>query len=312
MIPTPAGPAAAVDCGTNSTRLLVVDAEGRTLTRLMRITRLGEGVDATHRLSEDAIERTLDVLAEFRAVMDGYGVEQARMVATSAVRDALNGERMLARASAVVGFPAELLAGDEEGRLAYRGAAADLPPSDGDDVVVDIGGGSTELVAARDGRIEAVSLDLGCVRLTERYLPDDPPRPAQLAAATAAVDRALDRATGALSALGHLRPRSRLLGLAGTVSTLAALDRGVVADDYRSLHHVALSAEAVARWCGVLAAEPARARMARTGMARGREDVIVGGALVLREVMKRFGFEQCTVSQSDILDGLAASVLAGH
>jgi len=311
MFPTPAEPVAALDCGTNSTRLLVVDAEGHTLIRLMRVTRLGEGVDATHQLSEDAIARTVGVLAEFRAVMDGYGVKHARMVATSAVRDAVNGEQMLVRASEAVGFPAELLAGDEEGRLAYLGATADLPASDGDDVVVDIGGGSTELVAAREGRIEAVSLDLGCVRLTERYLLDDPPLPAQLLAATAAVDEALERAAAAVSALQDLRPRSRLLGLAGTVSTLAALDRELAADDYRSLHHATLTVGTVGRWYGVLAAEPARARLARPGMAQGRQDVIVGGALVLHEVMDRFGFDRCTVSQSDILDGLAASVLAG-
>jgi len=299
---------AAVDCGTNSTRLLVTDGDGRSLLRLMRITRLGEGVDATHKLSGDAIDRTLAVLGEFRAGMDRLGVVAARLVATSAVRDSVNGDEFVQAASAVVGTQAELLSGDEEGRLAYAGAIRDLAPAPGDDVVVDIGGGSTELVVAAGGRIQAVSLDLGCVRLTERHLHHDPPSADELGAAVRAIAGELDRAVGAVPRLGALAPSSRLLGLAGTVSTLAALDQGLAIYDRDRIHHSILSAATVARWSAQLATEPSSARAARPGMAPGREDVIVGGALVLREVMDRFGFLRCLVSESDILDGMVESL----
>ncbi len=145
------GPVAALDCGTNSTRVLVADAGGHALERLMRITRLGERVDATRKLDPAAIDRTVEVLAEFRRVMDHYGVRAARLVATSAVRDAANGEEFLAAARAATGVEPELLSGDEEGRLAYLGATSELPGYDGDTVVLDIGGGSTEVVTGRDG-----------------------------------------------------------------------------------------------------------------------------------------------------------------
>jgi len=305
---TASGPVAALDCGTNSTRLLVVDPRGRTLTRLMEITRLGKGVDATHKLDGDAIDRTVAVLRDFRVEMDRFGVDRARLVATSAVRDAVNREEFLRAASDAVGVPAELLSGYEEGRLAYAGATADLAPADGDDVVVDIGGGSTELVVGADGDVRAVSLAIGCVRLTERYLLHDPPRSDELGAAVAAVAAELDRATEEVPTLACLPPGSRLLGLAGTVSTLAALDQGLVDYDRDRLHHSVLTRDAVERWCERLAAEPARQRGTRPGMTPGREDVIVGGVLVFREVMIRFGFDNCLVSESDILDGLAASL----
>lgn len=306
----PPGPVAALDCGTNSTRLLVVDPDGRPLVRLMRITRLGEGVDATRKLSGDAIGRTVDALAAFRAETDRLGVVRARLVATSAVRDAENGDEFLAEARRVSGVEPELLTGDEEGRLAHAGATADLQPADGDTVVVDIGGGSTELVVEHEGEVRAVSMDLGCVRLTERHL-HDPPAAADLAAAHATIAAELDRALGVVPALGALRPGSRLLGLAGTVSTLAALDQGLAEFDRERTHHYRLSRDAVGRWLDALAAEPAAARARRPGMSPGREDVIVGGILVLADVMDRFGFDSCTVSESDILDGLAASQLAG-
>ncbi|HLN16990.1 MAG TPA: exopolyphosphatase, partial [Acidimicrobiales bacterium] len=221
------GPVAALDCGTNSTRLLVADGRGRELRRLMRITRLGDGVDATGKLATEAIDRTLEVLTAYREVMDELGVRRARLVATSAVRDAVNGEEFLAAATAVVGVPAELLNGVAEGRLAYAGATADLEPGPGDDVVVDIGGGSTELVVASVSGLGAVSLALGCVRLTQRYLTGDPPTSLELLATEEAIRSELARAERELPALTTLRPGSRLLGLAGTVSTLAAMDQGL-------------------------------------------------------------------------------------
>ncbi len=213
----------------------------------MRITRLGEGVDATHKLNQDAIERTLVALGEFRKSADELGVVRARMAATSAVRDAVNGQEFLDRASQVVGVPAELLPGDEEGRLAYQGATKGLPPSAGDDVVVDIGGGSTELVTEQSGAIRVVSMDIGCVRLTERFLPDDPPLPAQLQAADQAIEETLERSLVGDSPLLALAPGGRLIGLAGTVSTLASLEQGLSEYDYEQLHHSVLTEEAVRR-----------------------------------------------------------------
>ena len=194
----PPAPVAAIDCGTNSTRLLVAAADGTALARVMRITRLGEGVDATRRLWPAGIARTVAVLDEFRRTADNLSVGRARLVATSAVRDAGNGDEFLAAATAATGITAELLSGDEEGRLAYTGATAELPPGPGDDVVVDIGGGSTELVVGRHGEVGSVSLDIGCVRLTERFFRHDPPRPDELAAATAAVGTELDWAVATL------------------------------------------------------------------------------------------------------------------
>jgi exopolyphosphatase/guanosine-5'-triphosphate,3'-diphosphate pyrophosphatase len=305
----PAAPVAAIDCGTNSTRLLVAAADGAPLDRLMRITRLGQGVDAARKLDPEAVERTLAVLRDYRQVMDDLGVARARLVATSAVRDAVNGEEFLRAASETTRTQAELLSGTEEGRLAFAGATADLPAGEGNDVVVDIGGGSTELVISGPEGIEAVSLDLGCVRLTERYLGHDPPTSDELREATAVVDQELRRATVEVPTLGHLRPASRLIGLAGTVSTLASLELDLVEYDRSLVHHAVLTREAVERWCRVLAEEPSSARGRRPGMDPGREDVIVGGALVLRETMAVLDVPECLVSESDILDGLVMSLL---
>ena len=301
-------PVAALDCGTNSTRLLVVGPDGSAQARHMRITRLGQGVDATGRLAPEAVERTLAVLGQYRAVMDDLGVGKSRLVATSAVRDAGNGADFLAAAGRVVGVPAELLTGDEEGRLSYAGATADLAAGPGDDLVLDIGGGSTELVVGGSGGIEAVSVDLGCVRLTERHLRHDPPTEDELAATRATIARELDRAEAAVPRLGGGSPGRRLIGLAGTVSTAAMLDLGLADYDRDQVHHARLAASAVAGWTRRLAAMPAAARARLPGMVEGREDVIVGGMLELDQVMARFGFAEVLVSESDILDGLAASL----
>ena len=309
MIVTSKAPVAALDCGTNSTRLLIADEDGRTLSRLMRVTRLGEGVDATHVLAPQAIERTVAVLADYRRMMDEHGVDRARLVATSAVRDATNGEEFLEAAGHATGTVAELLSGDEEGRLSFAGATAGMAPQTGDDVVVDIGGGSTELVLRHGDGIGAISLDMGCVRLSERYLLDDPPTRGQLAALTAAVRVELERATIALPGLSDLAPESRLIGLAGTVATVAALEQGLVEYDREMVHHFVLEKEAIDRWASTLANESAAARLSRPGMDPGRQDVIVGGVVILSEVLSLCRLDECLVSESDILDGLVASLL---
>jgi exopolyphosphatase/guanosine-5'-triphosphate,3'-diphosphate pyrophosphatase len=297
----------ALDCGTNSTRLLVVGPGGEPLVREVRITRLGQGVDRARTLHLDAIARTTTVLEEYAATMRGLGVSGARLVATSAVRDAANRDEFVAAASAAAGVPAEVLSGIEEARLSYAGATAGLAPSAGADVVLDIGGGSTELAVAGPRGLEAVSLDVGSVRLTERDLPSDPPSEGELATAGRDIEAELARAERAVPGLAALPAGSRLLGLAGTVSTISALEQGLSSYDRARLHHSVLSAATVGRWCDTLAAEPAAARARRPGMVEGRQDVIVGGILVLRAVMARFGFPECLVSESDILDGLIAS-----
>jgi exopolyphosphatase/guanosine-5'-triphosphate,3'-diphosphate pyrophosphatase len=312
------GPVAAVDCGTNSTRLIVVAPDGTVLEREMRITRLGENVDATGRLSPAAIERTLSVLHEYRRSLDAHAVTRARVVATSAARDAVNAGTFMAAAAEIMGVPPEILAGEEEGRLSFAGATAHLEPEvtgEGPVLVVDIGGGSTELVighvrgagTAAVPEVSIRSLDIGCVRVTERFLVHDPPSPVDVARARGALGELV---TSARDGLPRLAPDSLLVGLAGTVSTLASLEQGVAVYDRGRIHHAQLSRDDVERWLHVLASEDSRARLARPGMAEGREDVIVGGVLILAVVMEVFGRDLCLVSEDDILDGLAADLLA--
>lgn len=305
---TDAGALAAVDCGTNSTRLLVVGAAGDVRAREMVITRLGEGVDAAHLLQPAALERTLTALRAYRSIMDAENVGRARLVATSAVRDARNGEAFLLPATDIIGAPAELLSGMEEGRLSYAGATSDLPRTDAPVVVLDIGGGSTEIVTKAEGEILSVSLDIGCVRLTERFLHGDPPTTAEVGETVEAIGGELDRAVVAIPTLEEAGRARRLVGLAGTVSTLAALELGLVEYDRERIHHAVLTAPSVAHWCDVLGQEPMAARARRPGLPTGRRDVIFGGALVLREVMARFAFDECIVSEADILDGLIMSL----
>jgi exopolyphosphatase/guanosine-5'-triphosphate,3'-diphosphate pyrophosphatase len=305
---TDAGALAAIDCGTNSTRLLVVGPAGSVRAREMTITRLGEGVDATGRLSPEAMERTFAALRAYRSIMDAERVGRARLVATSAVRDAANGQAFLLPAAEIIRAPAELLPGIEEGRLSYAGATGDLPGAGGDVVVVDIGGGSTEIVTDGGGEILSVSLNVGCVRLTERFLHGDPPTAPEVADAVRAIGVELDRATEVIPSLAEVGRTRRLVGLAGTVSTLAGLELGLPEYDRERIHHAVLTAASVQRWCAVLGAEPVAERARRRGLPAGRRDVIFGGALVLREIMTRFGFSECVVSEADILDGLIMSM----
>jgi exopolyphosphatase / guanosine-5'-triphosphate,3'-diphosphate pyrophosphatase len=298
---------AALDCGTNSTRLLVVGPSGDVRAREMTITRLGEGVDASGVLRPEAMERTFAALRAYRSIMDAQGVNRARLVATSAVRDAANGEAFLVPAADIVGAPAELLSGQEEGKLAYAGATADLRDRGGRVVVVDIGGGSTELTTALGAAVRSYSMDIGCVRLTERFLRGDPPSGPEVTAALGAIAAALDVAEREIPELGSTDP-GVLVGLAGTVSTLASLELGLVEYDRDVIHHAVLPLSAVERWCDLLGAETVAERGKRPGLPEGRQDVIFGGALVLREVMRRLRMPECTVSEADILDGLVMSL----
>ncbi len=296
---------AAVDCGTNSTRLLVSDGT-KPFERLMRITRLGEGVDEHGRLAPEAIERTVTVLREFRQVIDDLGATSVRATATSAARDASNREDFFAAAEAVLGVRPELLPGDEEGRLAFSGAVRELDPDDGPFLVVDIGGGSTEFIVGITEAEGVATTDMGCVRITEKFLHSDPPAPEELANAIGVVRDILDDVERELPAVREAR---RLVGLAGTVTTMAAVEIGLPAYDQNQTHHFVLTHDAAEDVFRTLATEARKDRIANPGLEEARADVIVGGALILVTIMRTWGIRECLVSEADILDGLVQSQL---
>lgn len=298
---------AAVDCGTNSTRLLVSeDGEQPGVERLMRITRLGQGVDAARRLDPAAIDRTVDVLREYRQVMDRHRVERVRATATSAARDAENREQFFDAAEEVIGTRPELLGGEEEGRLSFIGATAALDPAQGPFLVVDIGGGSTELVVGGAEPAAMVSVDMGCVRVTEKFLHSDPPHPAELSQAISVVHAHLDDVERDAPAVKDAR---RLVGLAGTITTMAAVEIGLARYDPERIHHFVLTRAAAEDVFRTLATEARADRIHNPGLEEARADVIVGGAAILVTVMRHFGFEECLVSEADILDGLVSTLL---
>ena len=295
---------AAIDCGTNSTRLLITDG-ARTLDRRNLITRLGQGVDATGRLVPEAIERTLAVLREYRTAIDEHGVSRVRMTATSAARDATNREDFFGPAAEVIGSPPELLSGAEEGRLSFLGATADLEPSDDVVMVVDIGGGSTELIIGITEPIGVYSMDVGCVRLTEKFLRHDPPRPEELADVLAEVR---DRIEDAVLEVPSLRDAARMVGVAGTITTVAAVEQGLAEYDRDRIHHFWLTRAAAEDVFRTLATEARADRISNPGLEEARADVIVAGCAVLVSVLRFFDLPGCLVSESDILDGLAKSI----
>jgi exopolyphosphatase / guanosine-5'-triphosphate,3'-diphosphate pyrophosphatase len=301
---------AAVDCGTNSTRLLIAGPGGQTLARRMRITRLGQGVDRDRRLDPAAIERTVSVLRQFRAAMDSHGVQRVRVTATSAARDASNRDEFFAAAAQVVGVWPELLGGEEEGRLSFRGATAELDRAGAPWLVADIGGGSTELIVGSDPQAQptaVISLDVGCVRISERFLRSDPPDPAELAAARSWVADLLHDVSARTPAFDSA---ITLVGLAGTVASLAAIDQSLDTYDRSRVHHYLLTRDAIGRILATLAGEQTSARRRRPGVERDRADVIVGGTVVLGELMRHFDFDACLTSEADILDGLVSTLLA--
>ncbi len=295
---------AAIDCGTNSTRLLISEG-GRTVDRRMVITRLGRGVDATRRLDPEAIDRTVAVLRDYKAAMDAAGVGQVRITATSAARDASNAEDFFAAAEAVIGTRPELLSGTEEGELSFAGATAGLDPKDGPFLVVDIGGGSTECMVGTDD-VEAVrSFDVGCVRLTEKHLTSDPPAPEELSNAIAEATAWFDDLMREVPAAPSART---VVGLAGTISTVAAVELGLAEYDRAQIHHFRLTREAIEDVFRTLATEPLADRMHNPGLEAARADVIVGGCCTLVAFVRTLGIDELLVSESDILDGLVASM----
>jgi exopolyphosphatase/guanosine-5'-triphosphate,3'-diphosphate pyrophosphatase len=300
--------AAAIDIGTNSTRLLVAEvdhADGplTTLDRRMTITRLGQGVDATHRLAPEAIERTCAALAAYRDAIDAVGdVARVRATATSAARDAENRDEFFTAAHDALGVTPELLSGAEEARLSFLGATTGLATiAPAPYLVVDIGGGSTEFVVGTDAPEGLLSVDIGCVRITETWLHGDPPTAEELSQAVHVVREHL---ADVLREVPLVTTAKTLVGLAGTVSTFAMVEQGLATYDRDRVHHFRLTKAAAEDVFRTLATEAAADRRHNPGLEPGRVDVIVGGAVILVTVMRTLGFDELLTSESDILDGL--------
>jgi exopolyphosphatase/guanosine-5'-triphosphate,3'-diphosphate pyrophosphatase len=305
-------PRAAVDVGSNSVRLLVVDADGARVTREMTITRLGLGVDATGHLDDGSLARTLETIARYRDIWADAGVtDRIRIAATSAVRDASDRERFFAGVREVTGgIDAEVITGTEEAALAFAGAAGAVDV-ERPTAVIDIGGGSTELILGTpEGAVAgSVSLQLGCVRVTERHLHDDPPTPSQLEGARALVREQLDVADAVLGEQGvQLGGAVSLVAVAGTATTLGALHLELDAYREEAIHGCRVPAASLVRLVDELVAATSSERAALGPMQPGREDVIHGGALVLAGVVERYGFAEVVISEADNLDGLVASL----
>ena len=309
---------AAIDCGTNSIRLLIADRPvGGTLTdvvRRMEIVRLGQGVDRTGRLDPTALARTLAATEDYAAQCRTHGVQALRFVATSATRDAANREEFFAGVREALGVDVEVITGAEEAALSFAGAVSILGAQDpAPNLVVDIGGGSTELVLGERQVDRAISLDIGSVRMTERHIRSDPPTPEQMAAARADIGAALDRAAAELD-LSQVRT---LVGVAGSVTTLTALALGLDAYRPERINGARLSPEQVHAAAQALLTMPREERGALGFMHPGRVDVIGAGALIWAEVVDRVAqaiadggghLGQVITSEHDILDGIALSV----
>jgi exopolyphosphatase / guanosine-5'-triphosphate,3'-diphosphate pyrophosphatase len=302
---------AAVDCGTNSIRLLIadIDTERSVLTdiaREMRIVRLGEGVDRTGRLSPAALDRTIGALREYAGLIARASPAGVRMVATSATRDAENAQEFVDRVKDVLGVAPEVVTGDEEARLSFAGATRELTDTPAPYLVTDIGGGSTEFVlGGPEGVSGGRSVDIGCVRMTERHLRSDPPTDAEIAAATADIDSALELVAASIPA----ERASTLVGLAGSVTTVAGIALGLASYDPERIHHSWIPAARVHEIATELLGQTRAERAAIGVMHPGRVDVIGAGALVLDRIMIRFGFPDVLVSEHDILDGIAWSLV---
>jgi exopolyphosphatase/guanosine-5'-triphosphate,3'-diphosphate pyrophosphatase len=294
---------AAVDIGTNSVRLLITDGHGAQLERLMQITRLGQGVDQSGSLHPDAIARTIAVLSEYGASMKKHAVGRVRAVATSAARDAENSAAFFDAVERALGLRPELLAGDEEAALSFQGATAGLDPELGPFLVVDIGGGSTELVLGSAAPEALISVDMGCVRMTERHLKSDPPTTEQIDACFADVRRLLVEVRQAID----VRRARRMIGLAGTITSLAALQKGLRRYDPEQTHHALLTRDQVRALFARLSSTTIAGRRSMLAEPK-RAEVIVGGAAVLLTLLQELDFEELMVSEADILDGLAASL----
>ncbi|MFF8280449.1 exopolyphosphatase [Streptomyces lateritius] len=299
---------AGIDCGTNSIRLLVADVDPETgelieLDRRMTIVRLGQGVDKTGRLAPEALERTFAACREYAAVIRELGAGRLRFVATSASRDAENRDEFVRGVLDILGVEPEVISGDEEAEFSFTGATAELHGTE-TYLVVDIGGGSTEFVVGNKHVEAARSVDIGCVRLTERHVRTDPPSAEEIAAIRADVRAALDLAAETVP----ITEADTLVGLAGSVTTVAAIALGLREYDSERIHRSRISYEQVVDVVGRLLTSTHEERAAIPVMHPGRVDVIAAGGLVLLEIMERIGAREVVVSEHDILDGIALSV----
>lgn len=306
------GTVAAIDCGTNAIRLLVAEVdEAGTLhehVRIMQIVRLGEGIDRTGEFAPEALERTFAAVDEYAEVIRGLGVTRTRFVATSASRDASNRDAFAAGVRRRLGIDPEVITGTEEAVLSFAGAVRGLPPGrvSAPALVVDIGGGSTEFVLGRTGPEHSASVDIGCVRMTERHLHGDPPTAEQIAAAWVDIE-------AAVAAAGQRVPFAEagcLVGLAGSVTTVAAMVMDLSEYDASVLHGAVISASDVAEVTARLLAMTRVERAALPFMHPGRVDIIAGGAMVLQAAMRAAEAERVVVSETDILDGIVYSLTA--
>ena len=300
---------AAIDCGTNSIRLLIADIEGdnfREVVRTMEIVRLGQGVDETGQFHPDAIARTLAAVDLFAAEIAKRGVQKIRFCATSATRDATNRHLFVDGVRERLGIEPEVISGEEEAALSFTGAIQDLHPSDGPFLVVDIGGGSTEFVFGTTTVEAAKSVNIGCVRMTERHFENDPALPAQIDAARADIEEAIAKA----AAIVPITKAKTLIAVAGTATTVAAAALNLSEYDRYAIHLSRISAQQVHETSQMFLSKSREERLALGYMHPGRVDVIPAGALVLSEIMKATGATEFVASESDILDGIARS-LAG-
>ncbi|HCA52090.1 MAG TPA: exopolyphosphatase [Mycobacterium sp.] len=314
---TEANAVAAIDCGTNSIRLLIadrVDHRLRDVHREMRIVRLGEGVDATGRFAAEALARTEAALVDYAVLLREHGVRKLRMVATSATRDAENRDEFFAMTAGVLGdvVPgaiAEVITGSQEAELSFNGAVGELDTAAAPFVVVDLGGGSTEVVFGDARGVQAsYSADIGCVRMTERCLHSDPPTAAEVAEAR---DVVRDRLSEALRVV-PVEQAKTWVGVAGTFTTIAALARGMDTYDPEAIHLSRIGFGAMLAVCDQLIGMTRAQRAALGPMHAGRVDVIGGGAIVVQELAAaingRAGIDELVVSEHDILDGIALSI----
>lgn len=302
---------AAIDCGTNSVRLLIADVDSDGVlherVRLMRIVRLGEGIDRTGEFSEAALARLFVALDEFAGIMAEHRVERTRFVATSASRDARNRDAFLDGVRDRLHVTPEVIPGTEEAALSFVGALRGLPAGrvESPALVVDIGGGSTEFVLGDATPEFAASVDVGCVRMTERHLVSDPPTAAEVAATRADIRAAIAQAASVVP-FGRART---VVGLAGSVTTVAAMAMDLPAYDESLLHGAVISADQVAEVARRFTAMTRAERAALPYMHPGRVDVIAGGAMVLDEVLVATGAVEVVVSETDILDGIVYSIV---
>lgn len=295
---------AAIDCGTNTTRLLITGPDG-DVDRRQTVTRLGAGVDRTGRLDQEAVERTLAVLADHRRALDAHGVTRTRVAVTSAARGAADRDVLLRRIEDIIGATPEVLSGDEEGRLSFAGATAGLDPQRGPFCVIDLGGGSTEFAYGTTELERVLSVDMGSVRFTERYVESDPPAPEDLVACISVAEAHLADVQRELPELAEVRT---WVGVAGTITTMAAVEIGCAVDERDATHHFELTHDAAEDVFRTLVTEPLEDRRFNPGLHPDRAEVIVGGSAILVAIMRGLHIDPLLVSERDLLDGLAASL----